>query len=227
MADIRRIRVKICGLTRAADAEAADAAGADYLGFVLSSGFGRSVAPRNASAVVGRTKAKKVAVLVDETPADAAAAATSLGAAVIQLSGDESVEVIQGIRDLGPWKIWKAVRAPSIDDLERVIERYGGSVDGILVEGWKDGSKGGSGTRVALDGARVGSLVPENVDFILAGGLGPDSVADAIRSFGPNVVDVSSGVERAVGVKDHERVHAFVEAVLGAMPRVPAGGARA
>jgi phosphoribosylanthranilate isomerase len=218
--------VKICGLTRREDALVADEAGADYLGVILSSGFGRSVSPRNASGVVVGTRGKKVAVLVDETPADAAAAATALGAAVVQLSGDESVETIRGIRDLGSWTIWKAVRARSIDDLERAIARYASTVDGLLVEGWKEGSRGGSGTQVALDGARVRSLVPASVDFILAGGLGPDSVADAIRSFGPDVVDVSSGVERAVGVKDHERVRAFVDAALGTT-KTPAEGARA
>ena len=226
MADIQRVRVKICGLTRPEDARAADEAGADYLGVVLSSGFGRSVSARAAGSVVAGTRAKKVAVLVDESPADAAHAATALGAEVVQLSGEESVDVIQGIRSSGPWTIWKAMRARSVDDLERAIERYGGTVDGILLEGWKEGSKGGSGTRVALDGARVRSLIPEDVDFILAGGLGPDSVAEAIRSFRPDVVDVSSGVERTVGAKDHDRVHAFVEAARGATPYAPAMGAR-
>ena len=227
MADIARMRVKICGLTRREDAQAADDAGADYLGVVLSSGFGRSVSVRSAGGMVAGTRAKKVAVLVDESPEEATRAATALGADVVQLSGEESVDVIHGIRASGPWTIWKAVRALSVEDLERAIERYGGTVDGILVEGWKEGSKGGSGTRVALDAARVRLLIPEDVDFILAGGLGPDSVAEAIRSFRPDVVDVSSGVERTVGAKDHDRVHAFVEAARGATLHKPAEGARA
>lgn len=225
MAEAARVRVKICGLTRREDALEADRAGADYLGVVMSSGFGRSVPSRAAGALLQGTRGKKVAVLVDETPTDAAAAAASLGADVVQLSGDETPDTIEAIRGLGPWAIWKAVRPRSIDDVEAAVARYGRAVDGILVEGWKEGSRGGSGTRVALDAERVRAVVPAVIDFILAGGLGPDSVAQAIHAFRPDVVDVSSGVERAVGVKDHERVHAFVEAALRSA-QAPAAGAR-
>jgi phosphoribosylanthranilate isomerase len=172
------------------------------------------------------TRGKKVAVLVDETPADVAAAAASIGASVVQLSGDETPDGIEAIRGLGPWAVWKAVRPRSVDDVEAAVARYGRAVDGILVEGWKEGSRGGSGTRVALDAERVRALIPADIDFILAGGLGPDSVAEAIHAFRPDVVDVSSGVERSVGVKDHERLHAFVEAALPSASRAPAGARR-
>ena len=219
------MRVKICGLTRREDALAAERAGADYVGVVLSSGFSRTVAASAAAVIVAGTRAGKVAVLVDETAADAALAATSLGADVVQLSGDESPETVEAIRARGPWTIWKSVRARSVDDVSRAIERYGRAVDAILVEGWKEGSRGGTGTRVTLDASLVRDLVPEEIDFVLAGGLTPDTVADAVQAFRPDVVDVSSGVERAVGVKDHERVHAFVEAALAAAARAPTGGA--
>jgi phosphoribosylanthranilate isomerase len=220
------VRVKICGLTRREDALAADRAGADYLGVVLSSGFGRSVAPRNAGAIVAGTRALKVAVLVDEDPEEAAGAAEALGAHVVQLSGDETPGTIEAIRSRGPWSIWKAVRARTLDELSAAVTRYGQVVNGILLEGWKEGSKGGSGARVTLDAAGARALVSEEIDFVLAGGLGPDNVADAVRSFRPDVVDVSSGVERALGAKDHERVHAFVDAARGAMAGASAGGGR-
>ena len=226
MDEAARVRVKICGLTRRDDALEADRAGADYLGVVMSSGFGRSVPPRAAGALVAGTRARKVAVLVDETPADVAAAVASLGADVVQLSGDETPNTIEAIRSLGPWTIWKAVRPRSIDDVEAAVARYGRAVDGILVEGWKEGSRGGSGTRVALDAESARAAVPPDMDFILAGGLGPDSVAEAIQAYRPDVVDVSSGVERSVGVKDHERVHAFVEAARRAASQASAAGAR-
>lgn len=224
MADRAPLRVKICGLTRREDALAADEAGADYLGVVLSSGFSRSVAPRSASAIVAGTRARKVAVLVDETPDDAALAATAIGADVLQLSGDESPEAMVELRARGAWRIWKAVRARSIDELADALERYGRAVDGILVEGWKAGSHGGSGTRVTLDAASVRASVPDALDFILAGGLGPDSVVDAVRAFRPDVVDVSSGVERSVGVKDPDRVQAFIEAARAATARTSSSG---
>jgi phosphoribosylanthranilate isomerase len=210
------VRVKICGLTRPVDARAADTAGADYIGVVLSPGFGRSVAPSAARALVEGTSALKVAVVVDETADGAAAAARALGADVIQLHGTESHTVLENLRARGGWTLWKAVRAKSLEDIERAVEVYGRSADGILVEGWKEGSPGGGGAHLTLDPARVRSLVPPSVDLVLAGGLGPDSVADAVRRFRPDVVDVSSGVERALGVKDHGRVQAFVEAARAA-----------
>jgi phosphoribosylanthranilate isomerase len=211
------VRVKICGLTRREDAQAADQAGADYLGMVLTAGFGRSVAPKHAAAIVAQTRAKKVAVLVDETAADAELAARSMGADVIQLHGDEPTATVADLRTRGPWTLWKAVRAKSLADLEGAVDRYGELVDGLLLEGWREGSKGGSGARVTLDPEQVRALIPPRLELILAGGLGPDTVADAVRTFRPDVVDVSSGVEHSVGAKDHERVHVFVEAARSAL----------
>jgi phosphoribosylanthranilate isomerase len=210
------LRVKICGLTRREDALAADRAGADYLGIVLTAGFGRSVVPSESKAIFAGTRARKVAVLVDEDVRSAVEAARALGADVVQLHGDESLDVVAGLREAGPWTIWKAVRARSLEDVATAVERFANVVDGILVEGWKDGSPGGGGARLGLDPARVRALVPAGVDLILAGGLGPESVADAVRAFHPDVVDVSSGVERSLGVKDHERVQTFVESARGA-----------
>ncbi len=210
------VRVKICGLTRREDALVAAAAGADYLGVILSAGFGRSVALADAAALVQDTRAQKVAVLVDETAETAAAAARALGADVIQLHGDEAPDVLEALRTRGPWKLWKAVRAKSLDDVERTVERYAGSADGILVEGWKEGALGVGGARVTLDPAVVRALVPAHLDFVLAGGLDPDSVGEGVRAFHPAVVDVSSGVERALGVKDHARIRAFIEAARAA-----------
>lgn len=210
------LRVKICGLTRREDALAADAAGADYLGVVLSAGFGRTIALRDAGALVQGTRAPKVAVLVDETPESAAAAAGALGADVIQLHGSESPEVLEALRSHGPWRLWKAVRAKTLADVEHAVEWYAGSADGILVEGWKEGSLGVGGARVTLDPAAVRALVPADLDFVLAGGLTPESVGDGVRAFHPDVVDVSSGVERALGVKDHARIRAFIETARAA-----------
>lgn len=212
------LRVKICGLTRREDALVADAAGADYLGVILSAGFGRSVAPAAAAALVQGTRAPKVAVLVDETAEGAIAAARALGADVIQLHGDEPPHVLEAIRSRGPWKLWKAVRVKSLAEVERAVEQYARLADGILIEGWKEGSLGVGGARVTLDPAAVRALVPADLDFVFAGGLTPESVAEGARAFHPDVVDVSSGVERALGVKDHARIRAFIEAARAAAP---------
>lgn len=213
------LRVKICGLTRREDVAAADRAGADYIGVVLSAGFGRSVDLRGVAELVAGTRARKVAVLVDETPQAAAEAATALGADVLQLHGAEDPGVLRALRARGAWTLWKAVRARSLDDVQRTVEEYGNVADALLVEGWKEGSLGVGGARLGLDPARVRALIPGGLDFVLAGGLGPETVADAVVAFRPDVVDVSSGVELEMGVKDHALVEAFVRAARTAAER--------
>jgi phosphoribosylanthranilate isomerase len=174
------VRVKICGLVRREDVLAADRAGADYLGTVLTSGFGRSVDPERARPLFEGTAARRVAVLVDEAPNDAATAARAIGASVVQLHGEEDPGVLRALRERGPWILWKAVRA----------------------------------------------VLPRELDFILAGGLGPASVADSVRRFRPDVVDVSSGVEQKLGEKDVGLVQSFVREAKGAAP-TDVRGARA
>lgn len=210
--------MKICGVTRGADARAAQRAGADYVGLILTPGFGRSVTPEAAAALVAGVSIARVAVVVDETPTRAARAARSVGAAVVQLHGDEGRETVRALRQLGDWAVWKAVRARSLDDLRSVVDDVGDLVDGILVEGWKKGVMGGGGVRLALDPDEVRSAIPDGVAFVLAGGLEPGSVAAAVARFRPDVVDVSSGVEAQRGVKSEESVDAFVRAARGVPP---------
>jgi phosphoribosylanthranilate isomerase len=219
------LRVKICGVMRREDALAVDRAGADYVGVILSAGFSRSVAPRRAAAMVEGIRPITVAVLVEEDAAAAEAAARWIGAGVIQLHGEEPPSVLADIRTRGSWKLWKAVRARATEDVERAVERYADVADGILVEGWKEGVVGGGSARLDLDPERVRALIPEHLDFILAGGLDADSVADAVAAFRPEVVDVSSGVERTRGDKDHALVERFVEAARGAAAAHAPGGA--
>jgi phosphoribosylanthranilate isomerase len=219
--------VKICGVTRREDALVADGAGADYLGVILSRGFGRSVAPAAAGPLFDGVRAKKVAVMVDEPAEAAALAARALGADVVQLHGNETPDALDDLRGCGPWKLWKAVRARSIDEVEAAVARFGPVADGVLLEGWKEGSVGGSGARVTLDPGRVRDLIPASLTFVLAGGLTPDNVLDAVSAFRPDIVDVSSGVERALGVKDQRRVRGFIEAAHdGAAVASPHGAHR-
>lgn len=205
-------RVKICGLTRNTDALRAEELGADLLGFVVTAGFGRSVRPEDAAGVVAGTTVPRVAVLVDEPPGRAVELAGRIGASVVQLHGHEDREVTRAVRGGGDWKVWKAVRARHVDDIRRVADEMGDVADGILVEGWRRGVTGGGGVRVSLDPDEVRGAIPDGMTFVLAGGLEPGSVAEAVARFRPHVVDVSSGTERAVGVKSEALVEAFIRA---------------
>lgn len=219
--------VKICGLTRRVDAETAAELGADYLGVVLSAGFRRSVDPAVARGLVAGLAAVPVAVLVDEEAQRAATLAEGLGAGVVQLHGDEAPEDVRLLRDLGPWRIWKAVRARDASDVLHAVSRYGDIVHGILVEGRAPGVVGGGGAR--LDPGAVGrlrDLVPPGLELVVAGGLTPETVAAAVDRFGPDVVDVSSGVEDAGGGKSPTSVRQFIEEARAAARRSSASPPR-
>jgi phosphoribosylanthranilate isomerase len=210
------VRVKICGVTRREDVLAVDRAGADYMGVILTAGFSRSVDPSVARALVEGVAPTPVAVLVEEDAKVAEAAARAIGAGVIQLHGEEPPEVLAELHTRGSWKLWKAVRARTPEDVERTVELYADVADGILVEGWKEHVTGGGGARLQVDPGRVRAIIPQHLDFILAGGLGPRTVSDAVHAFHPEVVDVSSGVERAKGEKDHALVERFVASARAA-----------
>ncbi len=207
------VRVKICGLTRREDVVMADALGADYLGVVLSPGFGRSVDLATAPGLVRDVSATRVAVLVDLDPDAAAVAAEALGAGVVQLHGQESPQVAEAVRALGPWDVWKAVRMRTPADLTEALRRFGSVVDGILVEGYREGVVGGGGARAdlsVLEGVRA-EVIPE-LTLVLAGGLTPANVAEGVARLRPSVVDVSSGVEEFPGEKSRVLVQRFIEA---------------
>lgn len=213
--------VKICGLTTAEDARMAERSGADYLGFVLSPGFGRSVPEDRAAAMVEGTRVARVAVLVDEPVERAVSLAGSIGASVVQLHGSETPESAAAVRAGGNWRVWKAVRARSVEDVVGAVLDFGTVIDGLLLEGWRDGVTGGGGVRLELDPDHVRAAVPEGVLFVLAGGLRPETVAAAARSYRPDVVDVSSGVEREPGRKDEATVRRFVRAAKGVRASEP------
>jgi phosphoribosylanthranilate isomerase len=198
------------------DARHAAHAGADFLGATLSGGFPRSVAAEAARGFADPLGPPLVAVLVNETAPAAAAIAEAAGAAVLQLHGDESPGIVEELRALGDWTIWKVVRPRERDDLRRAIEGYGEHVDGLLMDGWHPTSRGGTGTRVAWHLVEaVRDELPDRVLLILAGGLTPENVAEAVRRVRPDIVDVSSGVESAVGKKDPARVERFIRAARG------------
>ncbi len=214
--------VKICGLRRREDVLLADGLGVGYVGVVLSGGFSRSVDPADAGALVEGVSATPVAVLVDEDADGAQARGEALGAGVLQLHGDEHPDLLAELSRRGPWRLWKAVRVRSPDDVSRAVERYGELADGLLLEGWKEGVVGGGGARLDLE--RLPDLTaafPPGLRLVVAGGLTPENVAGVVAHLSPDVVDVSSGVEvERGGRKDPSLTRRFVEAARG--PNGPA-----
>ncbi len=204
-------RVKICGLTRVEDARAAAHAGADFLGTILSEGYGRSVAPDFARSIGEETGRAVVGVMVDEPLGRIVERAELGGVAVLQLHGSESPDLIESLRRHGDWTIWKAMRVRTQEEVEEAISTFRGIADGLLLDGWHPEHAGGSGVRFPWDlVAPVRYRFPEGLTFIAAGGLRPDNVGEAVERLDPDIVDVSSGVEITHGVKDAGRIHAFI-----------------
>lgn len=217
------MEVKICGLCRPEDAETAAEAGADYLGVVLAPGGRRSQAVDDAAEIYAAGgETPRVGVFVDPARGDVVDAADALELDVIQLHGSEPVEEIDALRRAGDWRIWKAIRPRSRAEFLQGVEAYADVADGLLVDGWSRRGAGGTGSPFPWrEIVAVRDAVPLGTLLVVAGGLTPDNVADAVTRLAPDVVDVSSGVEREVGEKDPERVRAFID---GARNAIAGGG---
>ena len=209
-------RIKICGMRRIEDIEAANACRPDYIGFILSPGFRRSVTPEAAEQMARRLAPGilKVGVFVNESVERVASAAGFLD--LIQLHGSEDNAYIRDLRGRMMTNdprgrmtkpVIQAFRIRSADDLKRAMES---EADYLLLDN-------GTGTGEAFDWSLIrdaealkgGEAVKP---WILAGGLGPDNVAEAVRRFRPFAVDLSSGVETD-GWKDPEKMARCVQAV--------------
>ncbi len=204
----RRTRIKICGLTRPEDVDAAVAAGADAIGFVFYPKSPRYVTPEQAAALVRRLPPFVMAVglFVNETPARLAASLEQVPLNLLQFHGDESPA------DCSRWgrPYIRAARVQPGLDLVQYAADFGGA-RALLLDAFVEGYGGGGHV---FDWR----LIPPQLDLpvILSGGLNPDNVGDAVRRVRPVAVDVSSGVEAAKGIKDHQRMADFVAAVRAA-----------
>jgi phosphoribosylanthranilate isomerase len=207
------VRVKICGLRTAADVAAVAAAGAAYGGFVF---FARS--PRNLSipeakalALEAPTGLAKVALVVDADDATLDSIVDQVPLDMLQLHGHETPERVAAVRSRYGLPVMKAMGVADEDDLAGLME-MSLAADQLLIDAKppRDAALPG-GNGLAFDWRLlVGRkwLRP----WMLAGGLTPTNVAEAVRLTGARQVDVSSGVESAPGVKDHARIAAFVQA---------------
>jgi phosphoribosylanthranilate isomerase len=195
--------VKICGLTRPIDAERAVDSGADLLGlnFVPTSSRCIDIACAQTIAHVVNGRARLVGVFVDESLERILQVAADVPLDLVQLHGHESPEFVSAV---GP-RAFKAVAIGSAEDVE-FAKTYPGHL--LLVDARVAGQHGGTGVRI--DPRLVAPLARER-SVILAGGLRPENVAEAVRQVRPRGVDVASGVESAPGIKDEWMMQEFVQ----------------
>ena len=208
--------VKICGLTEAAHVAAAVDAGARFLGFVFFPKSPRAVTPEQAAVLAADVPVgvARVGLFVDPDDALLDAVLSAVPLDVIQLHGHETPDRVAAVKARCGLPVMKAVGLSGPEDLSQLID-YGVVADMLLVDAKppKDAVlPGGNGLAFdwrLLSGRRW--LRP----WMLAGGLTPETVAEAVRLTGAPIVDVSSGVESAPGVKDVARIRAFVAAAKG------------
>lgn len=210
------VEVKICGLTRPEDAAAAVAAGAAYLGVVFAGGP-RLVTPAAARRVVRAAGAYPVLGVFGSEPPDEVLRIRDLtGLAGAQLHGAHTAGDAARLRRQG-MLVWRVVRIAGEEDL-RLVEGAAAEADAVLVEPRVPHADGGAGVALALELALAARARLAGRRMVLAGGLTPETVARAVALVGPDVVDVSSGVELLPGIKDTRKIARFVEAARGASP---------
>lgn len=203
---MKRTRVKICGLTREPDLAAAVDMGTDAVGLVFYAPSPRAVEIEQARGLLNALPpfVTSVGLFVDAEPAFVRAVLSGVTLDLLQFHGDEPPEYCVAFQR--PWI--KAVRMRPGTDLRELVERYRGA-SALLLDTYDSAAAGGTGRRFDWD------LVPAWLapHIVLAGGLNPSNVGDAIRRLRPYGVDVSGGVESAKGVKDRVKMEAFVRGV--------------
>lgn len=215
--------IKLCAMTNVEDALAAVDAGADAIGLIFAPSQ-RRIEPAKAAEIVDALPStiEKIGVFRNETPANIAKVINQVKLTGVQLHGGEPFETaISVFEALGAQRgvlrrVIKTVHVgPGIEISLRNLPDRG--VDAILLESANLNEGGGTGKTFAW--GRVAALLPEGPRFIVAGGLSPENVAEAIGVFHPWGVDVCSGVEAEKGKKDHSKMKAFVNAVRQAEKR--------
>ncbi len=207
------VAVKVCGLRRAADAASAVAAGASYLGIVFAAGPRRATIAEAREVIAAAEGVPVVAVFGTQPAADIAWLSGRLALRGAQLHGEYSAADAALIRGEGVL-VWRVERLATADDLERLSETVR-EADAVLVEPRVAGVLGGTGVALADELGVAARARLRGRRMVLAGGLRPETVAAAIALVQPEVVDVSSGVEREPGIKDPQKIARFLEAALG------------
>jgi phosphoribosylanthranilate isomerase len=210
------VEIKFCGLTRPEDAEIAAALGASYVGVIFAGGR-RTVTPERARAIFANVPRNilAVGVFANQDVAEVARVVDVAGLDVVQLHAEATEARIAELRETVNAAIWPVVRVSDVlpDEIAALLD----ASDGLLLDAFSPNGLGGTGTSFRWESiAAELQMIRRDRPIILAGGLRPENVGEAIAALSPDIVDVSSGVESAPGIKDHERMRAFRDAVTHA-----------
>jgi phosphoribosylanthranilate isomerase len=207
-----RVAIKICGVREAADVDACIALGVEMIGFNFWPKSRRRISEDTARQLVARLPpgVEPVGVFADAQPEEVARTVARVGLHAVQLHGDEDPEAY---RDVGA-KVIQVVRVKPGGPLPVAAA---GAADRVLLDAWVD-AQGGAG--VSFDWDIVPGVEQRLArPILIAGGLTPENVSEAVRRARPWGVDVATGVESAPGVKDHRKLRAFVDAVRAVAER--------
>ncbi|MBW1992779.1 MAG: phosphoribosylanthranilate isomerase [Deltaproteobacteria bacterium] len=201
------VRIKICGITNLADALLAAGLGAHALGFIFYEKSPRYVAPDEARQIIRQLPpfVATVGVFVDEDPGRVREIASLAGLDWLQLHGSESPDYCRGLSA----RVIKGFRVKG-EEISAQVRAYQGTVQAFLLDAYRPGTPGGTG---ATFDWHLAKQVKRYGPIILAGGLNPENVAEAIRTVRPWAVDVASGVEASPGKKDRQKLREFIETV--------------
>ncbi|MCB9983742.1 MAG: phosphoribosylanthranilate isomerase [Rhodospirillales bacterium] len=209
--------VKICGIKTQKSLEAAVQAGARYVGFVFYPPSPRNIAPYSAKelSLTLPTGVKAVGLFVDPTDEELEHILGIVPLDMLQLHGSESPKRVQQIKDKFAMPVMKAIKIHEAGDFESVKD-YEPVVDWLLFDSRPENAALPGGTGQRFDW----SLLEDRTfakPWMLSGGLTPENVAEALSQLSPTAVDVSSGVESAPGIKDPDKIKAFIDAVKNAI----------
>lgn len=196
-------RIKICGITSPEDALTAVEAGADALGFVFYKESPRHIFPEEAARIINLLPpfVQAVGLFVNEAPEIVNQISRNCRLGLVQLHGDETPDYCKMIEQ----RVMKAFRIRSLTCLDPIADYR---LSGCLLDAYSPAAFGGTGKRFNWEIACEAMIRGHRI--VLAGGLTPDNVAEAIRQVKPYAVDVSSGVEVAPGKKDVDKVREFI-----------------
>ena len=206
-----RTRAKICGITRIQDIQSVVQAGADAIGFVFFAPSPRSVTAAQAAELIQHVPpyVQTVGLFVNASAAEIQDILKISPVDILQFHGDESPEQCQTIAQTVGRRWYKAIQVkPELDVIAEIQAFQQAGASAVLLDAWHPELKGGTGH--SFDWAQFPKL---DIPLILAGGLKPGNIEEAIQTTGAYAVDVSGGVESAKGIKDQQLIERFMQGV--------------